>query len=73
MLRAYFICLAVESVRTRPEGRLRRFGALRSMAAIVSKICVDQSVMAPLGTAAFFAAMKTMEMQPEETWPTLKV
>ncbi|CAL8464552.1 g4087 [Coccomyxa elongata] len=51
----------------------------KSLAAVVSKIGIDQSIMAPLGTVAFFAAMKTMELKPSEsleaikerTWPTV--
>jgi hypothetical protein len=43
------------------------------MMAVMTKVGVDQSVMAPLGTAAFFAAMKAMERRPEETLATLQV
>lgn len=44
-----------------------------SLAAVVSKIGIDQSIMAPLGTVAFFAAMKTMELKPSESLETIKV
>ncbi|KAK9904900.1 hypothetical protein WJX75_005127 [Coccomyxa subellipsoidea] len=51
----------------------------KSLGAVVSKIGIDQTIMAPLGTVAFFSAMKTMERKPreslqmvkEKTWPTV--
>lgn len=43
------------------------------MAAVVGKISIDQSIMAPLGTVAFFSAMKTMEGRPSESIPIVKV
>ncbi|EIE19175.1 hypothetical protein COCSUDRAFT_67996 [Coccomyxa subellipsoidea C-169] len=51
----------------------------KSLGAVVSKIGIDQTIMAPLGTVAFFSTMKTMELKPseslqvvkEKTWPTV--
>jgi hypothetical protein len=48
-------------------------GRPTSPLAIASKIVLDQTINAPLGTALFFAATKTMEMHPEQVRGTIQV
>lgn len=48
-------------------------GRPTSPLAIASKIVLDQTINAPLGTALFFAATKTMEMHPEQVPGTIQV
>lgn len=42
-------------------------------AAVLAKIGIDQTVMAPIGTAAFFAALNLMEGKPDQIVPSLQV
>ena len=41
--------------------------------AVLAKIGIDQTVMAPIGTAAFFTALNLMEGLPHHILPSLKV
>lgn len=50
-----------------------KFKCACSLGAVVSKIGIDQTIMAPLGTVAFFSAMKTMERKPRESLQMVKV
>ena len=40
---------------------------------MLAKIGIDQTVMAPIGTAAFFAALNLMEGKPDQIVPSLQV
>ena len=40
---------------------------------MLAKIGIDQTVMAPIGTAAFFAALNLMEGKPQQILPSLQV